>query len=79
MLSWLTRIRARAYAAKAWIESANNPALAEELYREMFEDASKEATDKLLAFAYPLWQHWIDNRISEPGEFASKREPGFED
>lgn len=79
MLSWLTRVQARAYAAKAWIDSANNPALAEELYRQRYEDSSEELTNAVVAFAYHLWQHWIDKGISEPSEFASKREPGFED
>lgn len=56
-----------------------NSALAEELFRQRYEAASQSTVDELTAFAYPLWQHWIDTNQSEPSVVASGDEPGFRD
>ena len=80
MLSFLTKIQARGVAREAWMKAGCNSALAEELFRQHYEDATQEATNELLSLAWLLWQHWIDTSQSEPPVVCTADEPmGFDE
>ena len=48
MLSWLTQVKARVHARACWIEAGCIPSLSEELFRDIYTDASEEQLATLL-------------------------------
>lgn len=80
MLNTLTKIKVRGIARRAWIESGNNSPLAEEMFRQVYQDASDQLRNEALSLAFGLWQFWIDTNQSEPSVVCTGDEPmGFED
>lgn len=80
MLSYLTKIQARATARTAWIEAGADPEMAEDLFRQSYRKASHETILELVTFALEMFQHWIDTGTTEPSVVATADEPmGFDE